>query len=114
MQYWLLYILDIAYIIITRLRVCVCPLGSHHSNCVLSHMGRTFLCVKLHACVCVPQGLTIPAVSSLRECSVSVGWGLRAESLLLLTNRGVSVKKDTHTVCHMCRCGLLLKIWVDT
>lgn len=39
----------------------------------------------------MPRGLTITAVSSLREGSVSVGWGPRAESLLLLTNRGVSV-----------------------
>lgn len=33
------------------------------------------------------QGLTLPAESSL---SLSICWGLMAESLLLLTNRGVS------------------------
>lgn len=79
-------------------------------------MGRTFLCVALSLCVhgvfqtariCVffipvPQGLTITAVSSLREGSISVGWGPRAESLLLLTNRGVSVENTrthTHLIC---------------
>lgn len=102
-QYWLLYKQDIAYII-TWLSVCV-----------LSHMGRTRLCTSsvclfgVHNTVCiwcvsncvrvafwVPPGLTIMAVSSLREGSVSVGWGPRAESLLLLTNRGVS-EENTST-----------------
>lgn len=36
------------------------------------------------------ENLTITVASSLREDSVSVDWGPRAESLLLLTNRGVS------------------------
>lgn len=42
------------------------------------------------------ENLTITVASSLREDSVSVDWGPRAESLLLLTNRGVSRggKKD--------------------
>lgn len=40
------------------------------------------------------QGLTIPAESSLGEASRSICWGLMAESLLLLTSRGVSRAKD--------------------
>lgn len=36
------------------------------------------------------QGLTVPAESSLTEGSLSICWGVMAESLLLLTSRGVS------------------------
>lgn len=85
--------------------IFVYPLGSHKSICGLSDTGM-FLCVVIVMCVsnCVclfiqlPLGLTISEVSSLRDGSVSVGWGLRAESLLLLTSRGVSVENTrTHT-----------------
>lgn len=44
------------------------------------------------------QGLTIPAESSLGEASGSICWGLMAESLLLLTSRGVSREKDKEDI----------------
>lgn len=46
--------------------------------------------------VSVVQGLTVPTASSWKGGPVSVGWGLRAESLLLLTNSGVPKENRTH------------------
>lgn len=68
------------------------------SVCIRRVSNCTHLCLFIP----VPQGLTITAVSSLREGSVSAGWGPRAESLLLLTNRGVSmenIRTHTHLIC---------------
>ncbi|TNN88797.1 hypothetical protein EYF80_001129 [Liparis tanakae] len=42
------------------------------------------------------KGLTVPTASSWKGGPLSVGWGLSAESLLLLTNSGVPVENRTH------------------
>lgn len=85
--------------------VHLCPQshGENVSVCCSSSVCMFSVCnvyMVFHtACslILVPQSLTIMAVSSLREGSVSVVWGPRAESLLLLTNRGVSVENTkTH------------------
>lgn len=92
--------------------VCIlhalCSPESHGENismcCVSSVCMFSVYNVRHSVCLFVPQGLTIMAVSSLREGSVSVGWGPRAESLLLLTNRGVSVE-NTRTHTHLISAG---------
>lgn len=71
---------------------------------------------KLHECLYlfmfVPQGLTIPVASSMREGSVSVDWGLRAESLLLLTNKGVSTERTrTWTVIQCWQVTMSISKW---
>lgn len=103
-QYRLLYKLSITHCHLGVMGICVYPAGSHKSICGLSDTGIMLICavipVSVSNFICflyqLCEGLTISLVSSLRDGSVSVSWGLRAESLLLLTSRGVSVE-NTNT-----------------